>query len=825
MRKTSLLIPFAAAALVASAATGIDTTLQVRQLVQSAAPKKVSRANVAQAAFKAAPLKHTPMKAEGKSEAILIDEDFSAFTSGTTEKPDTTQMLASEYTSQAANGIFIDNVLTKDGTWFGNKVYSAGGAIALKTYNPQSQAYICTPIGDYSGDITVTLRAKGLPALVNGENEGEYVELTGSGLGIQACTGGYNGQAEANTDDESGYYSVRLYRDKGWQKITYTFKNFSSNNDGYICFYTEGAVVIDDVQITAGHSFLANPTMKGITDFQKDNFTIEWEPTRDAYNYYVDLYTRQYKSDKDTTFVEDFEDGQLGEGWSSTSTTYTDNEGEDATKGLVLKNGDSFTTPTTGNDLKSLHFYLQSFDPTVDPNDPYAKYYVQGSVLIDLKTVNGWKNIGEYYANGFYGEGDMVRLEDEYSKFVTGGFQQLRLRVEDMNDGAYFVLDNVDAVAKPAFEYQIVNSDYDTDLSSPYAYTASTKKTSYTFTGLDPVADYYYGVRSHLVSQFSDRNYFHALGIAAPEATTATDIDSRGSFTANWQPVPKATSYTVACYGAKKMEKDVEDYALLEEDFSGVTGEATDDPYAATPLNNKQQSPLDSYTNYPGWTGKYNTIAEGMIGGDGDGDYIFGNVTTPEIQFTSADAAKVTMKAYGEPGDNFAIKCNGTLYYLAIPESGAIDGDFMLPITDKRQSIRFSSANGYPFLIDYLKVSQDMKKGDIALTWLGQATTDAETTSYTFDGLYDYDFSQFAYRVIANYQYDDNNSVSSLKPSDIVLVDLASGTSTGINDLASKQNVKVVARYSVDGSRIYAPVKGVNIVKMSDGTTRKVIVK
>lgn len=34
-----------------------------------------------------------------------------------------------------------------------------------------------------------------------------------------------------------------------------------------------------------------------------------------------------------------------------------------------------------------------------------------------------------------------------------------------------------------------------------------------------------------------------------------------------------------------------------------------------------------------------------------------------------------------------------------------------------------------------------------------------------------------------------------------------------------------VARYSIDGTKLSAPAKGVNIIKMSDGTTRKVIVK
>ena len=51
----------------------------------------------------------------------------------------------------------------------------------------------------------------------------------------------------------------------------------------------------------------------------------------------------------------------------------------------------------------------------------------------------------------------------------------------------------------------------------------------------------------------------------------------------------------------------------------------------------------------------------------------------------------------------------------------------------------------------------------------------------------------------------------------------SSGT-VGINNASSESEVKEVARYSVDGSRISAPVKGINIIKMSDGTTRKVMI-
>lgn len=47
-----------------------------------------------------------------------------------------------------------------------------------------------------------------------------------------------------------------------------------------------------------------------------------------------------------------------------------------------------------------------------------------------------------------------------------------------------------------------------------------------------------------------------------------------------------------------------------------------------------------------------------------------------------------------------------------------------------------------------------------------------------------------------------------------------------INDVAtSTAGTKEVARYSVNGIRLSAPVKGINIVRMSDGTVKKVIVE
>lgn len=48
---------------------------------------------------------------------------------------------------------------------------------------------------------------------------------------------------------------------------------------------------------------------------------------------------------------------------------------------------------------------------------------------------------------------------------------------------------------------------------------------------------------------------------------------------------------------------------------------------------------------------------------------------------------------------------------------------------------------------------------------------------------------------------------------------------TGISNVENASDVYEVARYTVDGKRIAAPQKGINIVRMSDGSTRKVVVK
>ena len=47
---------------------------------------------------------------------------------------------------------------------------------------------------------------------------------------------------------------------------------------------------------------------------------------------------------------------------------------------------------------------------------------------------------------------------------------------------------------------------------------------------------------------------------------------------------------------------------------------------------------------------------------------------------------------------------------------------------------------------------------------------------------------------------------------------------TGINKTTTSTDVEEVSRYSVNGQRLAVPVKGLNIVKYSDGSVKKVVV-
>lgn len=772
----------------------------------------------------------TPLKAPANRVSIderdiLIDEDFSLFTAGTNDEPDTLNYLASSYYEP---GIYIDPSLTKDGTWGGDFVHSAGGAVYLKSPSPIVLAALMTPMGDYSGEITVKCKVKAMPDwFVSGEDdvtgEPEYGLLSGSSFNIYAGKGGFTSYEYANTDMQQ--YSKQLYHNMGWTEITVTFNNYDADNDGYICFGTNGAVLIDDVKVTTKATFIATPKIVGVTDFQADNFTVEWQPVRKSFNYYIDFYKKVYTSDSEGAFSEDFENFTPQEGWIVTSDEISADEGMDGTKGLVMHNGDTISTPENGATYKTGDFYLKFVTPL-------GLFESAAQLDIDVLTNSGWENLGYYYL-GFFTNGDIARLVDEMPDFANN-YLAFRLRPTGFSEGEYLVVDNIDITTNRPFKLERVMGENSYSGGGNYDYydmTDDWNQTSYTFTGLDPETEYYYGIRAHNVNLFSPSVINHALGVCAPEALSATDIDSRGSFTANWSPAPKATGYTVNMYCLTEVEEDNPDFILLDETFDKVDASVTSATDWSSPelLGNYDDTRLDLYTTLPGWVGVGNTIAEGMLGCE-EAYYMSTEIVTPEFYVGNDDELRIYVKAYGDADDRLTLEVDGVTYYImfepAADGTGYIDGLYSIPVTSDNIQVHMSSYNSVAFMLDEIRLMQAVKKGDIVKTLINKVETDAETTSYTFNNLADYGFDTYGYSVISNFEHEGESTTSA--PSNTVVVNLVTGdshVSTGVEETVAGSDVREVARYSLDGRQLAAPQKGINIIRMSDGTTRKVLVK
>ena len=767
----------------------------------------------------------SPRRVESIVKDVLIEEDFNKFTSGSYTAPDTDHLLAYAY---AAPGMLIDPSLTSDGQWAGHYVYSAGGAVALQTKNPQDPAYIITPLGDYSGDVTVTFRVRAITTKIPGGDGKEYT-LTSSPIDVNAYVGGYF-NPEVSDNDNTGGFEQNLYPKQGWSEVSYTFKNKSADADGYIIFSTCGGVVIDNVKIAAQYSDIAQPKMRAVTGFKSDGFTINWDAVRKAHNYYIDLYRMNYTTDTDVAYHADFNDSSLPDGWAVASKElYSDSgEGADGTVALKLRNGYRLTSPSNNTKFKSAKMWFK----VVNPNNGSL---ANALINIDVMKQNGsWIDFGSFNGSYFADGGESFDLNEMAEGLFNNNYYGIRIRPSGLPTGAYMLVDNIDIQAGRSGELERVIWPRSATYDPPYSYYDTTEGTSYTFTGLDPNTEYYYAVRSHFMSLWSKSDTYHALGVATPGVKTATDINpAAGSYTANWTAAPKAESYTVYNYSVYTAPEDEAAHVVLADDFSKVNADITDATSYADieALGNDEVMTFDDVTEQPGWTGMTNAVAQGMLG-CGKIVNSLPYLETPIMYLANSTEYKVRLKAYGYPGDQLIVTTSNSNYaidFVANDDNtaGVIDGTFTFEGGSADEQLLFSTYNCLPFAIDEIAVTQDIKKGDRVYTLLGQQTVGADKTSCVFSGLTG-DCEQYAYNVVSHFTFDGSSTDST--PSGYVLVNMKDGTSitsiTGIGSLGDySAEAKVVARYNAAGQSIAYAQKGLNILKMSDGSVRKVIIK
>lgn len=625
---------------------------------------------------------------------IIVNEDFSLFTAGSPEAPDFDHRIDGE-----GNDVRIPAELTHGQQWRGHKVFSAGGAVALQTYNPNDAAYMITPLADYSGTVKISMKAKFM--LTEWEEDGKKWHWDGTTLQI-----GLDNERHSVFETDEGEMEeadpwladVRLYDNQGWCEINVEFDNYSAYNDAYILLHCRESVLIDDIKVTSSiDKFIASPVITDITNVTETSFTVRFEPVNKAYNHYVYLL----------------------------ELTGYDDEGKPV------------------------------YDITYPPKE-------MEEILLSLEK--------------------MGMTWEEYKKMA------------------------------------------DISINNPYANIGVIERdepSEYTFEGLDPTKDYYFAIRSHYMHSFSDIRIMPANIIAAPEAKEATDI-AENSFTAQWNPITKADSYRIDLYGVNEVKEDEPEFIVFEEDFDNVSA-YTDSKDINHPdwVGAEEGITLDDLTATPGWTSSEDEfpLVEGKLGTK----YWEAWLRSPNIYVGGADKAVVSMKVETDSNQPVYFTFAGVTYNLPIV-NGVFEDEVELPTNGMDEtSLKFTCTDDYTLFLDHVTVTQSLKKGDRTFTWLGATPTESEST-HSFTGLDPERFDMYGYAVTA--LRGEGKSQIKSEPSARMLVDLANKRSFNRTENIAADCAPVETdRFSIDGLRISGSQKGINIVRYSDGSVKKVIVK
>lgn len=629
----------------------------------------------------------------------VLNENFEALTRGTEEYPYKEHSLTE-------NNNQIDPDLTHGQQWTGSGVYSAGGCVCIESFGVALNS-INTPCQDYSGTVHLSFRVKYHETKFVPEGQTDSVRWAGGGAKVSFTN--LRG-AKPNIDPDlkdaiagaTAYLDdIRVYEDQGWCRVDMVFDNYDTYEDSYFSFGSSDGCLIDDISISCSpDKFIGAPVIKGVTNVTDTSFTVNFEPTRQAYDYRVYLYTLKGYDDQ----------------------------------------GKPQYSPVLEPDMMAM---LQEAGMTIDdwvaeveasfPEDPMA-YLNYGSV------------------------------DDRYEK-------------------------------------------------------------SFTFTQLDPNEKYYYSVRAHYVLICSPETIYPMNELPVPTISEATDITAKG-FTAVWEPTVKGEGYEVNLYGATQIKQDTKDVVLLHEDFSGCK-QYTD----SSDIDNPETFPadgnltIDDMTTIPGWTANLGHVkfTDGMLGVDQ-----YNNLTSPTLYVAGSDVAKFHLRLQSTT-DKYSLYLNfaGTPYVLS-SDDFVDDEYFELPTFGMKETVlKIYAPDNYPIFVDELTVTQDLHADDTVYNWMGRYNVGKDANTLPIADLDTDLFADYAYSLKAT--RGEGTSIQRSAESPRMVVELANGTSHPgtaiISTMIDNTDVYETARYSLEGVLLSEPTTGINIVKYSDGSVKKIFVK
>lgn len=713
---------------------------------------------------------------DAKHKVVVIDEDFSGFTDGTEDNPSTATILddMDNFVNKSALKPYSEALSYKE--WGGHGLFSAGGCLAIA-----NGMFLNTPAGDMSGEVTLTFRAR--------------LSKAGGSTTLNALKLMFISRSSL-LDYEVKFYSLT----DEWQTFTYTstLGDFEHSGFQFLSMYDSNIILVDDIRLEQTRTSIPAPKVHEAENMTDTSFKAVWNKSIEADHYLLSVFTKN-ESKELMTVSEGFDNIKADDKGNidATSPNYPEGwefawkdddlsnhiaKGEGAGTGnkqavRLIDTGDAITTPYCPEGIKSLKFWVKA-----EANDGQPKY---SSILF---TVN-------------FGKG--VYTVDNYIDIPT-------MFAPAKRDGYYFdlteTLSAFDKIYSVKIEYIREEDDKTTILFDDFSYTTN-KPTTYNYVlkdqkveqqdnedgtvgfevnGLDPDTDYTYSVKSVnsvFTSAASDEQEVYAVSI--PTALPATNITAN-SYTANWTSHKKVDFYRVDQLQQTVIDKDTKDYVMLDEDFSKVTSSFTEadllDGFYEEGERTSGYMPLDDITHIAGWKASSTVRVNGWLGGNeakqGSGT-IAGAIVTPTIDLSHNEGAcNISLRVWGSEGDWLIIQGSNpaSLATIEFPKGGGIvEKTITMPLCTSKEQLTFYSNNYKVFLIDYIKITQDVKAGDKVTTITGSVLTeDADTKSMVMTNPGFSDGHDVLYRVTAmRYDKDSQEShkyYSTSTPSDLMLV-------------------------------------------------------
>ncbi len=596
-------------------------------------------------------------------------------------------------------------------------------------------------------------------------------------------------------------YEVKYYNlTDEWQTFTYTstLGDFEHSGFQFYSMYASNIILVDDIRLEQTRTSIPAPKVHEAENMTDTSFKAVWNKSIEADHYLLSVFTKN-ESNELMTVSEGFDNikaddkGNIDaaspnypEGWEfawkdddlSNHIAKGEGAGTDNQQAVrLIDTGDAITTPYCPEGIKSLKFWVKA-----EANDGQPKF---SSIMFTVNfgkgvyTVDNYINIPDMFTpehrNGYYF--DLTETLSAFDKIYSVKIEYIR----EEDDKTTILFDDFSYTTNKPTTYNYVLKDQKVEQQDNEDGTVG-----FEVNGLDPDTDYTYSVKSvnsDFTSVASDEQEVYAVSI--PTALPATNITAN-SYTANWTSHKKVDFYRVDQLQQTVIDKDTKDYVMLDEDFSKVTSSLTEADLLKGSYDEGERTsgymPLDDITKIAGWKASSTVRVNGWLGGNeakqGSGT-IAGAIVTPTIDLSHNEGAcNISLRVWGSEGDWLIIQGSNpaSLATIEFPKGGGIvEKTITMPLCTSKEQLTFYSNNYKVFLIDYIKITQDVKAGDKVTTITGSVLTeDADTKSMVMTNPGFSDGHDVLYRVTAmRYDKDSQEShkyYSTSTPSDLMLV-------------------------------------------------------